>query len=480
MDIANYREAEFAKISESEDRMSALQNHLNEVIKGKAFKGSPRCGQFLKYIVDHAIAGHFEMLKERVIGKELFRRSLYYDTSEDAIVRVTASDLRKRLLQHYDRCGAACEIRINLPLGSYIPEILCEHPDGTNQFPALAEDHGVAATPPDSEAAHKDSAPESVAAEGPAAVSPVAAGIELGHPKSRSMRPWLTVAVLSGVLNLVLFGILLFGTVWMRPARTAASPDSVLPWSALFGSQHSTHLIASDPNIAELRAFVGSQISVADYANHIYIPERNTLTPEVKRICLFILRGDKAALVDTQIAVNIAELAQRSSRKIDVQGARTVQISNLKTDDSFVFLGSPRTDPWASLFNDHLDLQFALDKGEEIIRNVHPGRNEQPVYVPTAGGLATGQSFAIIAFIQNPEQNGQVLLLAGINAEGTEAAGKLATDLARLSMTLQKCGISPSGPLKHFELLLRVNTLAGSPTAVDVVACHILPDSAVH
>ena len=61
-----------------------------------------------------------------MIGLELFERSPAYDTGEDAIVRVTASDVRKRLLQHYGKYGAASEFRISLPLGSYIPEIAYE------------------------------------------------------------------------------------------------------------------------------------------------------------------------------------------------------------------------------------------------------------------------------------------------------------------------------------------------------------------
>jgi hypothetical protein len=37
----------------------------------------------------------------------------------------------------------------------------------------------------------------------------------------------------------------------------------------------------------------------------------------------------------------------------------------------------------------------------------------------------------------NPDQNGQVLLLAGENGEGTEVAGKLVTDLPRFATTLK-------------------------------------------
>src|ERR1700721_4313723 len=98
---ADPRTSEIGKILETESDIELFQQHLKEVIEGAAFKGSHRSGQFLQYIVDQAIAGHFESLKERVIGVELFGRSPSYDTGDDAIVRVTASDVRKRLLQHY-------------------------------------------------------------------------------------------------------------------------------------------------------------------------------------------------------------------------------------------------------------------------------------------------------------------------------------------------------------------------------------------
>jgi len=202
----------------------------------------------------------------------------------------------------------------------------------------------------------------------------------------------------------------------------------------------------------------------------------------MKHVCLGPLRGDKIASVDTQIAADVSALAQRSSSRIGVQAARSMQFSSLKTDDNFIFLGSLRSDPWVNLFSNQLDFQFVVysDSIEESIRNVHPKPNEQTSYVQTAKGGATGQSFAIVAFLRNPDQDGQVLLMAGLNAEGTQAAGRLATDLPRLSTELRKCGIPSPGPLKHFELLLRVSMMASSPSEYDVLACHILPDTAAH
>jgi hypothetical protein len=471
---ADSRIAEFAKIAETRGDLASLQQHLKDVIEGDAFKGSHRSGQFLRYIVDQAIAGHFESLKERVIGVELFGRSASYDTGDDAIVRVTASDVRKRLLQHYGKYGSTSEFRISLPSGSYIPEITHGPPGEAgklDELPAIRE------TTPKSDAPstpHQESAqiPADLVVNVPALPHP-----DSHPPQSFSRVRWIVFGTVVVAINLALWGI-----SWNRPPRTEPAPISVLPWSALFGPSHVIELITSDPNIAEIQGITGSQVSVSDYANHNYIPVPNKLTPEQDHFCRVVLRGDNSAGVDAPIVAKVAALAQTNSKSIAVRGARSIQLTDLKSDNSFIFLGSPRSDPWLSLFSDQLDFRFEFDKGSrsEFIRNVHPRTGEQPLYVPTAPGWATGDSYSIIALVKNPDQSGQVLLLAGANAEGTEAAGKFVTDLPRLSTELRKCGITPSGPLRHFQMLLHLNTMAGTPNNIDLVACHILPDGSAH
>ena len=120
--------------------------------------------------------------------------------------------------------------------------------------------------------------------------------------------------------------------------------------------------------------------------------------------------------------------------------------------------------------------RFVFDKAtkQEIIQNIHPRQGEMAEYIPTAMGWATGNSYAIIAFVQNLDQNGQNLLLAGTTGEGTEAAGRLVTDQGRFQDALLKCGIRAGEPLKHFEMLLQLSAMAGSPTNVNVLACHTL------
>jgi hypothetical protein len=458
------------KIFESEKDLAHLQQHLTEVVEGAAFRGSRRSGQFLRYVVDQAIAGHFDSLKERIIGIELFGRAPSYDTGDDAIVRVTASDVRKRLLQHYGRYGTTSKFRINLPLGSYVPEISHEphsNGDGNHEPLASAEVH---TTPHDT-----------VALPEPGAESPELATaahirdqVQATPDQSKFNRTWLILILLVTALNLAIWGV-----SWKHMDHVAAVPPSILPWSTFFNSPHAIQLITSDPDIAEIQQYVGGEISTSNYANHHLIPNPDNMTPEVQHFWSVIMSDDKASFVDTKIAVQIAELAKVHRKQIDIHAARNIQMSDFQTDDNFILMGSPRSDPWSTLFSNQLDFRFTFDKssGQEIIQNFHPKPNEAAQYIPTALGGATGQSYAIIALVQNPDQNGLVLLLAGADAEGTEAVGRLITDMPRFTAALQKCGISTTGPLKHFELLLKLNTMAGYPNDASVEACHILQNS---
>lgn len=475
MNLFGGRESAITQMTGSDQWIAALRAHVQEILEGEAFKGSHRSGQFLTYIVDRAINGHYELLKERMIGIELFGRPPTYDTSEDAIVRVTASDVRKRLLQHYGKYGTASEFRITLPLGSYVPEIIHEprsktvRPAAGMEQPEPAEGSAASPRQPVSQFLTSPATEVTGSQAGPA--DPQAA---VDHTRSRR---WLYFAAVVVILNLALWGAL-----WKHSSRVgaAAAPPAVAPWSMFFSSPHATHLITSDPDIFSIQILTHKLITVSDYANRHFLPDDNTVSPETKMICEQILSGDKASNVDAQIAAEVAEVARTYSRAIEVQGARSLEFSSLKTNDNFIFLGSPSSDPWFSVFQDQLDFQFvsAPVPGGGLIRNVRPRANEQPTYVPTARGGGTGESFAVVAVVGNPDQTGQVLLLAGLNREGTQAAGNLVTDPVRLSEAQRSCGISPPGPSRHFEMLLKVDTMAGSPSQFNVVACHLLPGGA--
>jgi Tol biopolymer transport system component len=106
----------------SAEQANLVRSALESVISSDAFAPSKRCQDFLRLVVEHALAGDLDSLSERMIGAEMFHRPVDYDTSNDAVVRVRATEVRKRLAQYYREAAQTPVVRIDLLPGSYVPE----------------------------------------------------------------------------------------------------------------------------------------------------------------------------------------------------------------------------------------------------------------------------------------------------------------------------------------------------------------------
>jgi Tol biopolymer transport system component len=100
-----------------------IQQHLDRIVTSPVFAQSERMKRFLRYSVEKTLAGEADSLKESIIGIEVFDRPPEYDPKVDSIVRVEAHRLRQKLAQFYTATGAAEQIRIDLPKGSYSVQI---------------------------------------------------------------------------------------------------------------------------------------------------------------------------------------------------------------------------------------------------------------------------------------------------------------------------------------------------------------------
>lgn len=101
---------------------AAIRQQLDSVLASPHFRNSRRYPAFLRYVVERTLEGASSELKERTIAVEVFGREPDYDPSLDPVVRITAGEVRKRLAQYYQETAHRHEIRIALPLGSYLPE----------------------------------------------------------------------------------------------------------------------------------------------------------------------------------------------------------------------------------------------------------------------------------------------------------------------------------------------------------------------
>lgn len=106
------------------EQINVVRDHLSKVCASRAFAGSKRAQDFLQLIVEHALAERYDSLRERMIGAEMFGRPIDYDTANDAVVRVKATEVRKKLAQYYQEAETKPKVRIDLPSGSYVPRFL--------------------------------------------------------------------------------------------------------------------------------------------------------------------------------------------------------------------------------------------------------------------------------------------------------------------------------------------------------------------
>ncbi len=116
---------------------AAILEELQTILHSAAFLGSKRSQQFLAYVVENSLAGHCELLKERLLGVTLFGRPSAYETGEDSVVRVAAKEVRQRLGRYHASLPTPGAVQIDLPLGSYSPVFLFPpypHPGVAKRF----------------------------------------------------------------------------------------------------------------------------------------------------------------------------------------------------------------------------------------------------------------------------------------------------------------------------------------------------------
>ena len=106
----------------SAEQADSIRRALELVIRSDAFAGSKQCQDLLRLLVQHALSDELDALSEQRIGVEMFGRPAGYDTSNDAVVRVRATEVRKRLAQYYAEATDPPVVRIEVPPDSYVPE----------------------------------------------------------------------------------------------------------------------------------------------------------------------------------------------------------------------------------------------------------------------------------------------------------------------------------------------------------------------
>lgn len=109
-------------MQENSDRLPAEMERAELEAVVETLGRSSRLANLLRYIGEKYFRGEIDQISEYGIATEVFGRSkATFNAGEDAIARVEAHRLRKRLKEFYEGAGKGRSVELSISLGTYIP-----------------------------------------------------------------------------------------------------------------------------------------------------------------------------------------------------------------------------------------------------------------------------------------------------------------------------------------------------------------------
>ena len=110
-----------AEAAEDQPSVEVRRALIERVAASEHFSRSARLRDFLLYVGKQSLKDGCPEIHEQEIGAKVFGRSSTYDRSQDNIVRVNATELRKRIELYFASDGAHESLILEIPRGGYKP-----------------------------------------------------------------------------------------------------------------------------------------------------------------------------------------------------------------------------------------------------------------------------------------------------------------------------------------------------------------------
>lgn len=399
---------------------------LHRVAGSSTFERSNRLRELLLFLGERALAESETPIREQDIGVELFGRPPGYETSQDTLVRVQASQLRKKLQKYFEDEGRGEPLVIELPKGSYVPVFRSR---------------------------------VSIAAE---AASPAPSGGFL-----RVWLPWL----LAGVFALVTVSLVVRNAALEEQAAAGRqfAPTVNRFWRQALGNGRQSHLVLSDALLVLFEDAIGRHLTVQEYRERAFsqvaaerIPDparRSTMLDIVGR--MFTGRSDAA------VASKVGLVCGLNNIPLDVVLAREINASETALDN-LVLVGSLRANPWVGLYEEKLNFRSGFEESPmaAFFANSRPQPGERNEYRGAFGIL----TYCRVAFLPNAKGTGNVVLVNGTDVAASDAGGEFLTNETWLRYLRDALGLADAEPFPYFEVLLRGKILTNTVPKFDIVA----------
>ncbi|RZU35226.1 hypothetical protein [Edaphobacter modestus] len=402
------------------------REQLNRLLAHPLFTNSKRYPVLLAYTVEQALLGNAGELKERTIGVEAFGREPNYDVNLDPVVRTTAAEVRKRLIQYYYSPDHAGELIIELPVGSYAP--LFREPS-----PHAAVQTGTQLVYESPEAFPQGRVePGARLADSPEGSA------------GRTVYVWIPIALL--VAGLLGFGI---GRVRF-PGQTARPSGPTNPSGLSNMDRFWEPITATSSRVTYCLGVPTDAVDLQSRTTPVF-PAGESGSLNVYDVIT--------------LARSIAPLVPKNG-EFRVLAASDTGFAQLREGPS-VMIGA-FDNPWTMRITQDLPIGFEFDNH---VRKV-VDRKSSPKGIWTLQWQVPMKSlardYAVVARIHDQVSGQPVIILAGILGEGTEAASEVVSNPAYLDAMLQKA--PKNWDQMNLEAVIEANVIEGHPGPPAVVA----------
>ncbi len=393
---------------------------LERVLESPQFRTSRKCSRFLRHIVEAAVEGRFDSLKERTLGVDVFDREPHYDTNQDPIVRGTAGEVRKRLAQYYVEAEHAGELRFSLPPGSYIPEA-----------------HHVALARPS-----------------PQAPPRLSTSVPTQHNRT---------AIVTGFGFVVCAAVLAGSWLLLRPTSLDRFWAPVVTGKTVLVCLGQPQLYTFHTDTA--------RVLNSWFQNGSDSPSPTPAINSVPLSEIVPLWDSSVALADTQAFSRLANLFARKGKQVDLRGERSVSLADLRGKPA-VFIGA-FDNRWTMSLAGELRFYFDADeqKHAQFIRDQqHPTATDWKLVDAWPPGRDINKDYALVTRVVNRTTERTIVILGGIAQYGTQAAAEFVTNPAYFERALAHAPEDWSG--KNMQIVLSTRVLSGVSGPPTVVAAY--------
>jgi hypothetical protein len=419
---------------------------LEKITASTHFRNSKRYPAFLKFVVEHTLAGRTDVLKERTIGIEVFGRLSDYDTNTDPVVRVTAGEIRKRITQYYRADEHGHELRIELLVGSYVPRF-----SPSSGMPGILESSLDQAEAVE----HAPDLHEELTAAASLTEEDWLSCDEPHFPSGKTVeRPRFT---LSSTVILLFLGLVVAAVAFaVHPWIARPSQKGVASFWAPFLATDGPALIVIGVHSLDSS---GKDLSPGTHVGSPPWDQQSMLSS--------MIRSDMVPVSDIVSYSKLTKLLTELGHMYRTQGSEDTTFSQLQQGPVILIGGFDNV--WTLRMASTLRYRFENPKAlvGTIVDSEHTATNWS--FDNGQSSVSDSRDYAIVASLFDPRIQQRVLIAAGIGKSGTAAAAEFLTSNRYLGAWLLQAKPSKG---KNLEIVLSTEIVEGQQGPPQVIASY--------